>query len=114
MTPNTNKLLWDIHRSAEAILQFVGERAFEEYDEDLLIRSGVERQFEIMGEAARRLRDDDRALFDTMPSLAGVIAFRNFLTHVYDKIDNSKVWDIIQIDLPVLIRDTRRLLDRSA
>lgn len=63
-----------------------------------------------MGEAARRLRDEDRALFDTIPELAGVIAFRNFLTHVYDKIDHAKVWDIITRDLPSLIADTDRLL----
>lgn len=67
-----------------------------------------------MGEAARRLRDEDRVLFDTWPELAGVIAFRNFLTHVYDKIDHSKVWDIIVQDLPKLIGDIQRLLPEKS
>lgn len=107
MTIAAKKLLWDIHQSAEAIAQFVKGQTFATYDADLLIRSAVERQFEIMGEAARRLRDEDRVLFDRMPELAGVIAFRNFLAHVYDKIDNAKVWDIIVRDLPKLTAQTR-------
>ena len=46
--------LWDPRESADAIASFVRGRTFEDYRADML-RSAVERQFEIIGEALRRL-----------------------------------------------------------
>jgi len=45
--------LWDARESAAAILEFVASKTFEDYASDRLLRSAVERQFEIIGEALR-------------------------------------------------------------
>ena len=47
--------LWDASESAEAIASFVRGRTFEDYGADVMLRSAVERQFEIIGEALRQL-----------------------------------------------------------
>lgn len=43
--------LWDVREAAGAILEFIAGKTFEDYAGDRLLRSAVERQFEIIGEA---------------------------------------------------------------
>lgn len=43
------KYLEDILNACELISAFVASKSFEEYRDDLLLRSAVERQFEIIG-----------------------------------------------------------------
>ena len=47
----TAKYLWDAHRAAERIRRFTVRRTQDDYLEDEMLRSAVERQFEIIGEA---------------------------------------------------------------
>ena len=56
MRPEAKAHLETIRTAAESIQQFVGNRTFEDYATDDLLRSAVERQFEIIGEAVRRLQ----------------------------------------------------------
>lgn len=102
MTTSQKKLLWDIADAIDSIIAFVSGLDERAYCADALVQSAVERKFEVMGEAARRLRDESPETFDHFSSLRDVIAFRNFLIHVYDAIDQRKVWTIIVDDLPPL------------
>jgi uncharacterized protein with HEPN domain len=43
--------LWDVREAADAISSFVHARSFNDYSNDLMLRSAVERQFAIIGEA---------------------------------------------------------------
>ncbi len=47
--------LWDAKESADAIAEFVRGRTFDDTAADSMLRSAVERQFEIIGEALRQL-----------------------------------------------------------
>lgn len=42
--------LWDVRQAADRIAQFVEHRSLAEYLADTMLRSAVERQFEIIGE----------------------------------------------------------------
>ena len=51
--------LHDVIQAGKAIKGFVAGRAFENYASDELLRSAVERKFEVMGEALNRIRRDE-------------------------------------------------------
>jgi uncharacterized protein with HEPN domain len=74
--------LWDARRAVEHIIHFAAGRSYDDYLEDDMLRSAVERQFEIIGEAFTGLRRLDPALAAQVPDLAKAIAFRNVLGRV--------------------------------
>lgn len=97
-----NAYLADILDAAKAIKRFtdgVTRDAFKANEEKY---EAVNRKFEIIGEAARRLSSEARAGFPQIPWKL-VTAMRNILIHDYDDVDLDIVWDTIQRDLPPLI-----------
>ena len=64
MELRTKKLLYDINQAAGHIIQFTEGKTLDDYLDDLLLRRAVEREFEIIGEAATRLRRQDRATLE--------------------------------------------------
>lgn len=80
--------------------------------DSLLLRSAVERQFGIIGEALNRLSQHDPATALRISSLAEIVAFRNLLIHGYADVDHAAVWDILQTDLPRLKGELRRLIEK--
>jgi uncharacterized protein with HEPN domain len=99
MQLEAKKCLEDVRQAAELILQFTAGKSFADYDGDVLLRSGVERQFEIIGEAVNRLSKIDRTITVQLPATPRIVAFRNILIHGYDVVDNHVVWDVIQNNL---------------
>ena len=63
------KYLWDARRAAERIARFTSGRNCDDYLGDEMLRSVVERQFEIIGEAFTGLRRVDSNLAATIPDL---------------------------------------------
>jgi uncharacterized protein with HEPN domain len=109
--PHTpHKLLVDAIAAAEAIGVFTLGRTRLEYGNDLMLRSAVERQFEILGEALRRLQTLDPGLVQTIGDHRRIIAFRNVIAYGYDSIDDDIVWQVVADKLPSLLAEARRLL----
>lgn len=73
--------LWDIRNAAKLILDSTAEVSFVQYEEDEMLRSAVERQFEIIGEATRRLANDDRSIAEKITGYQTIIGLRNRLAH---------------------------------
>ena len=76
-------LLWDARRAAELIIRFSGGKTYAEYLNDVMFRSAVERQFEIVGEAFTVLRRIAPEVAAQLPDLPKAVAFRNVLIHGY-------------------------------
>ncbi len=74
-----------------------------------LIQDGVIRNFEVIGEAAKRIPAEFRTLHPLIP-WSSISAFRDVLIHAYDRVDLQEVWRIIEEDLPPLKRAIRALL----
>ena len=102
--------LLDALDAARAIQTFVSGRTEEEYRNDRLLRSAVDREFEIVGEALNRLRRDDEAVAARIPDLAEIIGFRNVLIHGYDIVDRGAVWKAISVEIPPLEASLNALL----
>ena len=75
-----------------------------------MLRSGVERQFEIIGEALGKLAKVDTGLVGQIPDTPRIIAFRNVLIHAYATISNKLVWSVVVDDLPKLVTTVDTLL----
>lgn len=85
-------------------------RSWEDYEADALLRSAVERQFEIIGEALKQLRQVDENLASQVPDLRRIIAFRNLLIHGYAAVDDRLVWEVATDRVAELIVALDRLL----
>jgi uncharacterized protein with HEPN domain len=81
------------------------------YNANPLVRSAVERQFEIIGEALNRLSKLSPELVSRVPDLPEIVRFRNVLVHGYAAIDHGRVWDIVQTRVPALHETVTTLLD---
>ena len=113
MRLESKKYLFDILQAAEKLQEFSQDKAFPDYEADALLRSAVERQFEVIGEALRRLAKDDPETAGRIDEHQRIISFRNILIHGYAEIDDRLVWDILRSKLPKLLEQVESLLNRS-
>ncbi|MGI6379364.1 MAG: DUF86 domain-containing protein [Anaerolineae bacterium] len=105
--------LFDALRSAQALEEFVRGKTLDDYQGSLLLRSAVERQFEIIGEALNQLSQRDPLVASRISQIREAIAFRNLLIHGYATVDHNVVWDTLHVDLPKLRRDLEIQLAES-
>jgi uncharacterized protein with HEPN domain len=110
MPPEIAKLLLDMLNASERIGRFVLGKNFHDYQTDELLRSGVERQFEIIGEAMTRLIKANRTIAEGITDYRKIAGFRNALIHGYDSIDDETSWNIISSKLPILQKELQALL----
>lgn len=104
------KYLYDIVVAGERIVTFIADKSFEEYKKDLLLQSGVERQFGIIGEALNQALKVEPSLVDVISNTSQIIAFRNILIHRYASVSNEVVWGVIESFLLQLIQETKKIL----
>ena len=107
MDRDPKKFLWDAREAADAIIEFTRGKTYTHFAADRLLRSAVERQFEIVGEALSQLAKLDPALASRIPDLPRIVAFRNILVHGYAVVNHELVWRAINENLP----DLRTALD---
>lgn len=81
MARDPRAYLWDAREAAKAIASFSDGRTLQEYEADIMLRSAVERQFEIVGEALNQLAKATPDLAAQIGDLPRIVAFRNILIH---------------------------------
>ena len=70
------KHLYDIREATAAIFRFIRGKTFDDYEQDELLRSGIERKFEMIGEALNRIRRDDPTILDKIREHRNIVSFR--------------------------------------
>jgi uncharacterized protein with HEPN domain len=105
MLPEARAYLHDIEQAVVLIGQFRQGTTFDDYLSHPLLRSGVERQLEIIGEAVGRLSRADPTTAARLTSRRRIIALRNILIHGYATVDHRVIWNILDQDVPVLRRE---------
>jgi uncharacterized protein with HEPN domain len=94
--------LWDMLTAARAVVDFTRGRTLADYASDLLLRSAVERQIEIIGEAARRVSKEFQEAHSEIP-WRPIQAQRHVLAHDYGEIKHERVWRVAETHVPELI-----------
>lgn len=102
MRPEIAKRLLDAHAACGAIESFTAGIDYEAFEGSHLIRSAVERQFEIIGESLGRAHREEPSLEEVLPEVPKIVGLRNRLIHGYDSVDEEIVWDLVQTKLPSL------------
>jgi uncharacterized protein with HEPN domain len=114
MQRDPRKYLWDALRAAGFLRQFAAGKTYGEYQDDVLLRSAVERQFEVVGESLSQLAKSNAGMAAQVPELPRIVAFRNILIHGYANVDDALVWQVLTDKLPQLESVVRTLLAESA
>lgn len=110
MPLEARKYLYDIQQAIDLIDGFCAGKSFADYQQDPMLRSAVERQFEIVGEAISRLAQLSPELAQRLTEYRRIIAFRNILIHAYATIDDRIVWGVVEGKLPQLREEVKNLL----
>jgi uncharacterized protein with HEPN domain len=111
MQREAKKYLWDMQRAGQLVAQFTAGRDFDAYLADIMLRSAVERQFEIIGEALAQLAKLDPGVAARISEYQGIIGFRNILIHGYANVNHRLVWAKIEENLPILLRELDTMLN---
>ena len=109
--PEAAKYLYDIQEACAKLLRFGSGKSLAEYEADDLLRSAVERQFMVIGEALVQSRMKDPATTGKIRGAHHIIGFRNRLVHGYSAISNRTVWEIYERELPGLAHEIKSLLE---
>jgi uncharacterized protein with HEPN domain len=94
--------LSDIIEACDAIAAALLGLGLDEYKRNRLVRSSVEREFIIIGEAILALSHVAPEAFAAITRARRIVDFRNQLTHEYPTVDDTVVWAIADRDVPVL------------
>ena len=81
-------------------------------DRDRMLQLALTRLVEVVGEAASRVSETDRAIYPSIP-WAKIVGMRQHLVHGYDIVDLDVLWDTITDDLPPLIAELERILGKE-
>ena len=103
------KYLFDINEACGLLVQFTTGKTFSDYSADPMLRSAVERQFEIIGEALAQLLRLDPGLRSRIKDSGRIVAFRNRLIHGYSSVADDVVWGILEANLPSLQEEVAAL-----
>lgn len=96
-------------------MQFITENVTHKEDlvRDETLRYAVERNFEIIGEASKRIPDTLKEQSADIPwrEMAGM---RDMIIHQYDEIDIDEVWAAIEKEIPRVLKLINRLAESQS
>lgn len=113
MRHSARKYLQDILAAALLVERFTHGKTLTDYEADILIRSGVERQLTVLCEAMNQLDAHYSSVAARITDHKTIIGMRIVLVHRYADLDDHRVWDTITFSLPILIREVETLLEEA-
>ena len=112
MPRSTAAYLADVVDACDAITEVLSGVDLGTYALRRPIRSAVEREFTIIGEAVSALTRQDPEVAAGISHARLIVGFRNQVVHEYSQIDDEAVYAIARHDVAVLRAECVVLLDR--
>jgi uncharacterized protein with HEPN domain len=108
---NARLPLEHIRQAMRFLLEHVHTKG--DMEKDAVLKFAVERNFTVIGEAAKRVPESIRKENPQIPwkEMAGM---RDMIIHEYDEIDFDEVWGTIERDIPGTLEKIDRLLEDKA
>lgn len=101
--------LWDMLQAAREVDVMMQDHDHAGFQESLVLQRALERNLEIIGEAARRVSSEGQAALAKIP-WREIIGQRNILAHEYGQIDHELLFKTVEEDIPALIRNLEKAL----
>jgi uncharacterized protein with HEPN domain len=102
MPLDRKKICFDILQAVAEIEEFTAGKILADYQTNRMLKMAVEREYEIIGEALRRMETAFPKEFARISDGRRIIDFRNILAHGYDSVSDEIVWSVTENNLPLL------------
>ena len=108
LNENDLSFLIDIVDCIMDINEFTKGIGFYEFEKDKMRRLGVERQLEIIGQAANKISKDTQNILKNVP-WPNIIGLRNKLAHDYGEILAERIWIISKNSIQELLKELKEI-----
>lgn len=109
MKDELKRYLEDVTHSIAMIETFRAQATtFQQYESNAMLKSAVQWQLSVIGEALNNALKMEPAL--TITNARKVVDMRNKLIHGYDDVEDNVVWNVIVKHLPLLKEEIQQLL----
>lgn len=105
--------LSDLLDASLRIAKFIKGMDLSNYESNELVRSAVERQFTVIGEAMRQMEQHYPDFLHGILEARRIVDFRNFLVHQYANVDDEEVWSAAKSKLPDFQHQVQLLIDEQ-
>lgn len=102
----------DMIQSMERIALYLEGNSFESFQKNFMVVDAVPRNFEIIGEAAKRIPDEIQKKYPQLP-WDKMYQLRNIVSHAYFEVDYETIWRIANEQLKQNLADLKALMKRE-
>jgi len=104
--------LEDMFLSMQRIEEYLGDLDFKKFKMTYIVVDAVVRNFEIIGEASKKIPTDIQDKYPEIP-WRKMYGLRNLIAHEYFGIDYEMIWEISKNSLPQNRKDLQRIIEKE-
>ena len=108
LSENDLSFLIDIVNCIKDINEFTNGIQFHEFEKDKMRKLAVERQLEVIGQAANKISKDTQDILENIP-WGNIIGLRNKLAHDYGEILAERIWIISRNSIQELLKELEKI-----
>ena len=112
MSRDPDLYLDDIETACKKVLRFTEGVTFKQFIHDDEKFDAVLRNLEIIGEAVKHLPDEIKEKYPDV-KWRKITGFRDIVAHNYFGVSDEIVWDVVQNEIPPLLKQVKEILRRS-